>query len=155
MRKYLWLALLLLPCLVRGGGDGDFKGVFRNEENDVALHLNLYDTVLVVPRFDFLGKMNGYMEGDIHEIWFVTSFSIKNGTAVLNLSNEMGSESQRIMFSRMDSVHYKYEVNGTNAIRKIVNRKWVKLPPVMLFERMAQDSSRRMKPVSRGAYRKY
>ncbi len=155
MRKFLCWALLLLPCLVRGGGDGDFKGVFRNEENDIALHINLYDTVLVVPRFDFLGKMNGYMEGDVHEIWFVTSFSIKNSVAVLNLSNEMGSESQRITFSKMDSVHYKYEVNGTNAIRKIVNRKWVKLPPVMLFERVAQDSPCCRKPVSQGAYRKY
>ena len=135
-RAWCWILFFLIPCILLGDNERKFEGDFWSRDNHVTLHLNLYDTVLVVPRFEFLGKMNGYMDGNIHETWFVTSFSIKNNNVVLSLSNELGSESQDVIFSQVDSIHYKYETSGPNVVRKVENKKWVKLPSVMLFERV-------------------
>ena len=44
-----------------------FEGEFCNVESGVLLSINLYDTVMVVPRYEFLGPVNGYLHGNIHE----------------------------------------------------------------------------------------
>ena len=112
-----------------------FEGEFYNKEYNIKISLNLYDTVLVVRHYEFLGKMNGYMSGTLHETWFLTTYAISGNSATLHFSNEMGSEDQEINIVMTDSVHMTYEAVGGNAIRKAVNGKWVKLPVKMEFER--------------------
>ena len=38
-----------------------FEGEFYNKEYNIKISLNLYDTVLVVRHYEFLGKMNGLL----------------------------------------------------------------------------------------------
>ena len=123
-----------------------FEGRFFNKENNITIALNLYDTVLVVSNYEFLGKMNGYMHGTIHETWFVTSYVISENSAVLHLSNEMGSEDQTIKVTMRDSVNMLYETVGSNAIRKAVNGKWVKLPTKMNFMRQPLAALKNSQP---------
>ena len=105
-------------------------------ESGVLLSINLYDTVMVVPRYEFLGPVNGYLHGNIHENWFVTSFSFKKNNVVeLQLSDELGSTSQTIVLTAIDSLTLEYECQGGNAIRKVVQRKWTKAPASMMLKR--------------------
>ena len=98
-------------------------------ESGVLLSINLYDTVMVVPRYEFLGPVNGYLHGNIHENWFVTSFSFKKDNVVeLQLSDELGSTSQTIVLTAIDSLTLEYECQG-------VQRKWTKAPASMMLKR--------------------
>lgn len=113
-----------------------FVGEFCNVESGVLLSINLYDTVMVVPRYEFLGPVNGYLHGNIHENWFVTSFRMKRDDVVeLQLSDELGSTSQTIVLTAVDSMTLEYECQGGNAIRKVVQRKWAKAPASMVLKR--------------------
>lgn len=141
----IFMVLVALPVLSQK--IRPFEGTFYNKEYDVTIRLNLYDTVVVVPNYEFLGNMNGCYQGDIHETWFVTTFSMKDGNAVVHFSNEMGSENQVIKFSSQDSTGISYEVVGDNDIRKAVRHKWIYLPKKMFFVRM--DKSVEVKPAER------
>ena len=132
----LFMVFVTLPVLAQK--TRPFEGTFYNREYDVTIRLNLYDTVIVVPKYEFLGKMNGCYQGNIHETWFVTTFSIKDGNAQVHFSNEVGSEDQVIEFSPKDSTGIIYEVVGDNDIRKAVRHKWMYLPKKMLFVRTDQ-----------------
>ncbi len=133
-----------------------FAGDFYNNEYNLNMSINLYDTVIVVRRFEFLGKMNGYMYGNLHEAWFMTSFSISGNTANLHFTNEMGADDQEIKITMKDSTHMTYETVGGNNVRKVENRKWVKLPGKMKFLRRPL-SARKPKPIPDlpRTYRKY
>ncbi len=145
MKFLVSFAFVLACCLDMVARSADslqwrmFEGEFYNKEYNISLSLNLYDTVLVARNYEFLGKMNGYMRGTIHETWFLTSYTISGNSAVLSFSNEMGSESQDVKVTVPDSLHMSYETVGGNVIRKAVNGKWVKLPSRMTFLRRGPD----------------
>jgi len=133
-----------------------FEGNFYNKAYNINISLNLYDTILVVRHYEFLGKMNGYMSGTLHETWFLTSYAISENAATLHFSNEMGSEDQEIKVVMTDSTHMTYEAVGGNAIRKAVNGKWVKLPVKMIFERRLSPILRlEREPEAPRTFRKY
>lgn len=135
MKKVFFCFFFFLITFAKAQMIRPYEGIFYNKEWNVSLTINLYDTVLVVPNYKFLGKMNGYYQGDIHECWFITNYKINEKNAIVHFSNEMGSEDQEIMLTPQDSTHLIYEVVGNDAIRKVVHNKWVKLPLKMTFER--------------------
>lgn len=130
-----------------------YEGTFYNKEYDVELVLNLYDTCLVVPNYEFLGKMNGYYTGNIHETWFLTKFKQTKDGVLLSFTNEMGADAQDIKITPLDSVRLQYEVIGPNNVRKVQNRKWVKLPLKLEFKKSVQSKFADMKPER--TYRSY
>ena len=146
MKRYACFFFVLMTALFWGSLPANalqpfdegrpFEGEFCNVESGVLLSINLYDTVMVVPRYEFLGPVNGYLHGNIHENWFVTSFSFKKDNVVeLQLSDELGSTSQTIVVTDIDCLTLEYECQGGNAIRKVVQRKWTKAPASMMLKR--------------------
>ncbi len=113
-----------------------FEGHFHCKETGVNLYLNLYEETISVPGFSFLGKMNGYMNGNIYGTWMLVKHSIEGNTAHLRLSNDIGSDTQDIDFTLNPDSTYTYDAIGGNAIRRAVGRKLVKTTGHMIFERM-------------------
>ena len=135
--------LLLFFCaLMLAGGqlsaqtaDRPFKGRFYNEENRIYLTLDLYEATLDAPGLSFLGKMNGFMNGNIYGIWLLTSHKIEGKTATLRFSNDQGSDAQTVrLTAQSDSVMIDKALNG-NSIRRVEKRKLVKIPSEMTFRR--------------------
>ena len=148
MKKGRLLFVLLMACAMVAAAQDvlPFKGSYVNKKWNIRLELDLYDTTLVVPDYEFLGRMNGYLQGDLHETWFLTTFERHKDKATLFLSNEMGADNQPLLLTQIDSLHLQYEVQGTNYLRKAVNRKWVKLPAKMLFERTDKGAAPKETP---------
>lgn len=111
-----------------------FKGFFKNQSNGITLTLDLYKESVLVPNFSFLGETNGYMGGNIYGIWIVTKNQIEGKKATIHLSNEFGSESQTITLEQLTDSTYQYEVQDSPIIKKVVNKKLVKIPTKMIFE---------------------
>lgn len=113
--------------------DGPFKGRFFCKETGINLYLNLYEDNLTVPGFSFLGPMGGYMNGQIYGTWMLVSHEIKDKTALLRFSNDIGSDSQDIEFTQVSDSLFTYHATGGNAIRRAVGRNLVKVTGDMEF----------------------
>lgn len=112
-----------------------FEGRFYCSETGVNIYLNLYDENIEVPGFEFLGKMAGYMCGDIYGTWMLISHAVKGKKALLRFSNDIGSDSQNIEFTQVSDSVYTYHAVGGNEIRKASGRKLVKVSGEMNFKR--------------------
>ncbi len=135
--------LLLFFCaLMLAGGqlsaqtaDRPFKGRFYNEENRIYLTLDLYEATLDAPGLSFLGKVNGFMNGNIYGIWLLTSHKIEGKTATLRFSNDQGSDAQTVRLTAQSDSVLIYKALDGNSIRRVEKRKLVKIPSEMTFRR--------------------
>ena len=132
--------------------DSLYVGSFYKADQGVTLTINLIDTCVVAPNYEFLGKLNGYLWGNLHESWFVTSYQLKEGKAILHLSNEMGSEDQVLLLTALDRSQIKMDIEGSNGLRRVEHRKWVKLPTTLILHRV--DSPANPRPLPR-RYQQY
>lgn len=116
-----------------------FKGRFYCKETRVSLILDLYESSVKIPGYDFFGLTNGYMRGntnaDLYGIWMLTDFKIKDNTATLRFSNDMGSDSQTIELTAQADGTFRYKTKDGNEVRKAVKRKLVKIADTMTFIR--------------------
>lgn len=133
MKRHFFLLLLFLVSLRGYAQQSFYKGLFENRENAVKLVIDLSGETVTVPGFSFLGKTNGYMGGNIHGVWIVTRCSVMGTNATIHLSNEFGSESQTVNLSKLSDSTFLYEVKGSPVIKKVVNKKLVKIPTKMVF----------------------
>lgn len=115
-----------------------FVGHFFCKETGTHIYLNLYEATLTAPGFSFLGKMNGYMNGDIYGTWMLISHKIKGKKATLRFSNDIGADSQNIEFTQTSDSTYSYHAIDGNAIRKAVGRKLVKVVSDMTFRKVSE-----------------
>lgn len=113
-----------------------FEGHFFCKATGVSLFLNLYEEDVVVPNFSFLGKMNGYMRGNIYGTWMLVKHEVKGRTALLRFSNDIGSDTQEVEFVQKTDSLYTYHAKGSNVIRRAVGRNLVKVAADMEFVRM-------------------
>ena len=134
MKKYIFFLFLVFLSNPIISAQQIFKGFFKNKSNGITLTLDLYKETVSVPSFSFLGGTNGYMSGNIYGIWIVTKSQIGGKKATIHLSNEFGSESQTITFEQLTDSTYQYEAQGSPIIKKISNKKLVKIPTKMIFE---------------------
>lgn len=135
MKKIITFILLFAVCLLsRGQNKGDFYGRFVNKENSIHLVLDLYEESIETPGFEFLGKSNGYIYGNLYSTWFVTSCKVLDKThATIRVSNDQGADAVTIKLSFIDKKTLRYEVDGSNDIKKVIGRKLVKVPSTMDF----------------------
>lgn len=134
MKHTLFILFAILTLAIGNAKNNKpFKGTFYNKENNITIAIDLYDTTIVSPSYAFLGKLNGYMTGRLYDAWFVTDYKITGDKAIVDFSNDMGSDAQKILFSFNDKEELCYEAQGNNAIRRAENRKWIKLPTKMIF----------------------
>ena len=110
------------------------KVVLHDRENKIYFHLDLYEESVNVPGMEIFGPMKGYMKGNIYGTWMVTSSQINNDkTATIRLSNDLGSEIQEIRLTMKNDSTYIAEQQGGISIKKVVNKKLVKIPRILKF----------------------
>ena len=84
---------------------------------------------------EMFGPMNGYMNGNVYGIWMITSSKIENEkTATFRLSNDLGSETQEVKLTVENDSTYSLEQQGGTVIKKVVNKKLVKIPRNLTFK---------------------
>lgn len=107
----------------------------ENDAEQTTLRIDLYEESVDVPGMDILGPMNGYLGGKgVYGVWMLTSFDIKDDrTATLRLSNDQGSDTQRIQLTQQNDSTYLMELQGGVVVKRAVNRKLVKIPAKMLL----------------------
>lgn len=119
--------------------NGIFKGLFYSQANHVQLVLDLYQESVIVPGYEFLGKMNGYLKGDasqyLYGTWMLINFKLRGDEAELRFSNDIGSDSQTVIFTHNTDGTFSYSTKGSNNVSKAVGRKLVKVADKMNFMR--------------------
>lgn len=134
MKRHILLSLFaLLPFVSHAQSSRPFAGHYFCEATGVHLYLDLYEATLEAPGFSFLGKMNGYMNGNIYGTWMLIDHTIKDTKATLRFSNDIGSDSQTVEFTQTSDSTFSYHAVGGNAIRRAVGNKLVKTTGDMEF----------------------
>ncbi len=133
MKKYV-IACLAGFCAGLTPARPPFKCTLYDRENRICLHLDLYEESINVPGMEMFGPMNGYMDGNVYGIWMVTSSEIENEkTATFRLSNDLGSETQEVKLTVENDSTYLLEQQGGIVIKKVVDKKLVKIPRNLTF----------------------
>lgn len=109
-----------------------FSGEFVSDELGLRLHLNLDEEDILIPGMSFLGPTNGYLDGKtnnhVYGVWMLLRFSAEGDKAKLRFTNDIGSDSQDIVLTRIDDDTFEYKAVGTNVITKVEGgRKLVKI----------------------------
>ena len=104
-----------------------------NDDEGVNMRIDLYEESITVPGMELFGPMNGYLNGKgVYGVWSVTSFEIKDDrTATLRVSNDLGSETQGLRLTWQNDSTYLMELTDGVVVKKVVNRKLVKITPQM------------------------
>lgn len=132
-RIFFILILYIFVSTTFAQSNDTFKETFINAENKVQIHLDLKGKSIVVPGYEFLGATPGYMCGNIYGIWLLTSSKVRGKELELRFSNDQGSDTQTILFKQITDSTFQYQTVGGNAVKRVINRKLVKMPSTMLF----------------------
>lgn len=127
--KQLLLFLISLCSYSTILSQGPWKMSLLCPDEDVRLKIDLYEETIKVPGMEMFGPQNGYLGGNIYGVWTVTSFKIQDDkTATLKLSNDLGSETQKVTLTQQSDSIYVLHFDGTNVVKRAVGRKLVKIP---------------------------
>ena len=133
MKKYILLCIAALSAGFTSAGE-PFKCSLYDVENKIRLILDLYKESVNVPGMEMFGPTNGYMNGNVYGTWIVTSSKIEDEkTAIFRLSNDLGSETQEVKLTVENDSTYLFEQQGGVAIKKVNNKKLVKIPRKLTF----------------------
>ena len=135
MKKLLLYLLLCTTALSISAQTDTLRGHWFCKTEEVHLYLDLGEESLSVPRYEFLGKVNGYMRGRMSETWFLVSFK-KSGENewTMRFTGELGADTQELNLHRMAGGALQYKAVGAKYLRRVVRRKWEYLPEEMNFE---------------------
>lgn len=128
--KHILSLLLVSFCFCSAlQAQGPWKVKLHCPEEDILLHIDLYEESINVPGMDMFGPMNGYLGGNIYGVWSVTSFRIQDDkVATLRLSNDLGSETQKATLTQQSDSIYVLHFDGLNVVKRAVGKKLVKIP---------------------------
>lgn len=135
MKRIYTLILVLLALASAAIAAGPWKMVLTDETDGIKLHIDLYEESVDVPGMDMFGPMNGYIAGKgVWGTWMITSFTIdSDNQATLRLSNDQGSETQKVRLTQQSDSTYMMELQGGVVVKKVVNKKLEKLPAKILL----------------------
>lgn len=137
MKKIITISLSLLLGMA-SYAQKPFKCKLYDKENRINLVIDLYEESVPIPGLDIFGPLNGYMNGNIYSIWMITSCKVKNDKeATIRLTNEFGSENQEINLSIENDSIYHAELTDGISMKKVVNKKLVKIPKELTFIKKA------------------
>ncbi|MCR4922302.1 MAG: hypothetical protein K5945_11450 [Bacteroidaceae bacterium] len=133
-RKTMWMALLAIAGSV--AAQGPWKMCLNCEAEKITLEMDLYEESITVPRMEMFGPMNGYLGGNIYGVWSITSFDIKSDRqATLRVSNDLGSETQRITLTQQSDSTWLLRFEGRNVVKRSDGKKLVKIPSELLMKK--------------------
>ena len=118
---------------------GPFKGEYYCREHGISIYLDLYGESILIPNFEFLGPVGGYMRGDddskLYGTWMVLKHSIDGKRATLRMTNDIGSDAQDIHFTMLNDSTFYYKTSGGNEVKKAIKHKLYKIVGEMTFTR--------------------
>ena len=77
------------------------------------------------------------LHGNVYGIWLMVSHKVKSDRkATLRFSNDIGSDAQTIEIEILNDSTLSYRATGSAVIKKVVNRKLVKIPTQFQMVRM-------------------
>lgn len=122
-----------------------FTGTFYCKEKGIKIILDVENENILVPGYNFLGRMSGYMIGDnaesLYGTWFILSHKIKKDAIELRLTNDIGSDSQTVEFSQTSNSTFIYRTVGSNVIKRAVKRKLYSVDSSMSFIKLYDNCS--------------
>lgn len=134
--RHLMATTLLTLVSLSMQAQGPWKMKLTCPEEKITLHMDLYNESITVPRMEMFGPMNGYLGGDIYGVWSITSFEIKNDReASLRVSNDLGSETQRITLTQQTDSTWLMCFEGRNVVKRVNGKKLVKIPSSFLMRK--------------------
>jgi len=126
--KHIFFSLIFLLGISAIYAHGPWKLKLCCPEEDIRLHLDLYEESIEVPGMEMFGPMNGYLGGNIYGVWTITSYKIQDDkTATIKLSNDLGSETQKATITQQSDSIYTLHLDGTVVVKRVVDRKLVKI----------------------------
>jgi hypothetical protein len=126
--KHILFSLFFLLGISSIYAQGPWKLKLYCSEEDIRLHIDLYEESIEVPGMEMFGPMNGYLGGNIYGVWMITSFKIQDDkTATIKLSNDLGSETQKATLTQQSDSVYALHLDGTVVVKRVVDRKLVKV----------------------------
>lgn len=133
MKKLLFLIFLSLFSVSNVMGQNDstaFSGYLYNDEYQVYLKIDFYDSSISVPGQDIFGKLPGYFGAKRDtRLWLITDAIIEKDTkATLSIINDYGSEDLTAELSVNRDGTYTLKQKEGSRLKIVVNRKWVKIP---------------------------
>ncbi len=103
-------------------------------DEKIVLKIDLHEESVEVPGMEMFGPMNGYLGGNIYGVWMVTSFKIDGKKAILHLSNDQGSETQKAELTQTSDSTYQLKLLGTTVVKRAVNRKLYKIKSTLTMK---------------------
>lgn len=129
------LSCILLACAPTLAAQGPWKMRLSCPQEKINLNIDLYEESVMVPTMEDFGPMNGYMNGNVYGVWMVTSFDIKsNSTATINLSNDLGSETQEAQLTQLTDSTWSLKFTGRNVVKRVSGKKLVKIPSELIMK---------------------
>lgn len=128
------LSCILLACATSLAAQGPWKTRLWCPQEKINLNIDLYEESITVPTMEDFGSMNGYLDGNVYGVWTVTSFSIKDDhAATINLSNDLGSETQEALLTQLTDSTWSLKFTGRNVVKRVSGKKLVKIPSELIM----------------------
>lgn len=145
MNKLITILLLAWTCVSANAQKNakvqtdttTFAGTFDNKEYNVYLAIDFYHNNIVVPNQEIFGEMAGYF-GDKRDNrkWLFTSAEIiDSATAKVAITNDYGSEDLTATLTRQADGSYVLKQEEGSTLKIARDRKWVKMPKRLTFNR--------------------
>ena len=139
MRKIIILLIYTFSALyLQAQEEKPFSGYLYNEEYQVYMQLNLYDSSVKVPNQDIYGELPGYFGAKRDtRLWLVTEAEIvSKKKATLSATNDFGSEDfvGELIYDGDGNYTFKHKEGSTWKI--VVNNKYVKIPKMIKLTRV-------------------
>lgn len=121
---------------IAGWAQGPWKMKLTCPAEKIDLVIDLYEESIKVPGMEMFGPMNGYLGGNIYGVWTITSFDIESDkSASLRVSNDLGSETQKIQLTQLNDSTWKMAFVGRSVVKRVNGKKLVKIPDNFLMEK--------------------
>ncbi len=128
-------SVILLACTASLAAQGPWKLRLTCPQEKINLNIDLYEESITVPTMEDFGPMNGYLNGNVYGVWTVTSFRIKdNRSATINLSNDLGSETQETLLTQLNDSTWSLKLIGYTAVKRVVGKKLVKISSELIMK---------------------
>lgn len=139
MRRTIFLLLMAMSGLT-GWAQEQFTGIYYSPELKTTLRINLAEKNIPLKDLDF-DETYGYMAGNLNGTWVILKVKsvdalAKGGQkAVVRMVSDMGNDAQDVELRRTETGDIELRLLGEQNIKTIQERKYVKLPKVVVLKK--------------------
>lgn len=131
---------LLCACAVAfvsvcASAQAEFAGLYRCDELNVSLTLNLEEKNIALKELDF-DETYGYMKGNLNGTWVVLKVKKADSKkALVRMVSDIGIDAQDVELTRDKEGNLIMRLVGEQNIKTVADRKYVKLPKEVVFKK--------------------